>query len=541
MSSGSKWIFKGDPWSSITTPSHSMALEEFRKSGTSASKKVNSPLSLLEDPLQFYGSMGYKYNRSAVSYEILKRIPQQLALISAVLQTRTNQVASFAVPYRQSKNIGFLVKHKDPSHATTEKELKRIKELEEFITNCGFGCNPNSMMKRDNFDQFLRKFVRDSLMFDQATFEIVRDRKGDPFEFYAVDSSTIRIASPHTKINIPRLAIPNSILYNANLRDISQKALENPAYVQVINSTIRTVYGEDDLVFGIRNPRSDVNSNGYGYSELEQLVTIITSHLYAEEYNKRFFTQGSAPKGILNFKGDAMSPDQLEAFRREWKATVEGVENSWRTPILQSEAGLDWIDLHPSNREMEYGQWLEYLIKITCAVFLIDPAELNFDMHGGVQQTPLFESSQEWKLKASRDRGLKPLLRFIASLINKRLINELDNRFVFEFSGLDDLTEKEKHTLRMEQVTSYKTLNEIRKSDDDPPLPWGDVPLNPTYLQGITVQKGDTRSGQDNSAASNEAEFIGEEVSTEDKYVPEFTKSLRNLEDVFDRFISEEE
>jgi hypothetical protein len=123
-----------------------------------------------------------------------------------------------------------------------------------------------------------------------------------------------------------------------------------------------------------------------------------------------------------------------------------------------------------------------------CAVFLIDPAELNFDLHGGVQQTPLFESSQEWKLKASRDRGLKPLLRFIAKLINEHIVSKIDDHFVFDFVGLDELTDQEKHTLRTEQVSSYLTLNEVRREDDLPDLEYGNVPMNPVYLQAMQIK-----------------------------------------------------
>jgi hypothetical protein len=130
---------------------------------------------------------------------------------------------------------------------------------------------------------------------------------------------------------------------------------------------------------------------------------------------------------------------------------------------------------------------LEYLIKIACAIFLIDPAEINFDLHGGVQQTPLFESSQEWKLKASRDRGLKPLLRFIANLINTHIIDKIDDHFVFEFMGLDELTEQEKHEMAKEQLGSYMTMNEVRRSMDLTDIDGGDIPMNPTYLQMLQL------------------------------------------------------
>jgi hypothetical protein len=317
-----------------------------------------------------------------------------------------------------------------------------------------------------------------------------------------------------------------------------------PAYVQVVNGQIENVFTDEELAFGVRNPRTDIYIQGYGYGELEQLITIITSHLYAEEYNRRFFMQGSAPKGILNFKGDAMTPDMLEGFRRQWRASIEGVENSWKTPILQSEAGIDWIELNKSNKEMEYNAWIEYLIKVICAIFLMDPAELNFDLHGGVQQTPLFESSQEWKLKASRDRGLKPLLRFIAKQINEHIVSKIDDHFVFDFVGLDELTEQEKHTLRTEQVASYLTLNEVRRADDLGDLEHGDMPMNPTYLQAMQIkmsmeqQKQQQEQMQQQAAASQgggegapnpmdtgRAQPTPEEPGPE--YADRFTKSVR--------------
>jgi hypothetical protein len=53
----------------------------------------------------------------------------------------------------------------------------------------------------------------------------------------------------------------------------------------------------------------------------------------------------------------------------------------------------------------------------------------------------------------------------------------------FEFVGLDELTEQEKHEMLKEQIASYMTLNEARRSLDLPDIPLGDVPINPTYVQ----------------------------------------------------------
>lgn len=508
MSSGAnydveKWSQTVSQWQSQVNNVPVLAREHLAKGKFKPESVASGFKSLTDDPLNIQYAMGFKDRRTSLTFDILRRIPDQLSVIAAILQTRSHQVAAFSVPFRSSKSIGYIIKHKDPSHETTESEMEKIKELESWIYLCGHKKpNPHNKQPRDDFESFLRKFVRDSLRFDAACIEVITDRRGMPYEFMAVDASTVRIAAPKTGFgfdNLQERPPPYSRssksnpenqfgpfrslnLYNKN--DFPEDAM----YCQVMHGRVVNVYSQDELIYGVRNPRSDIYSHGYGYGELEQLITIITAHLNAEHYNRNFFTSGSSPKGMLVFKGDEMDPHQLEGFQRQWRAQVEGVSNSWATPIMQSEQGVDWIDLHPSNRDMEYGQWVEYLLKITCAVFGIDPAELNFDMHGGVQQTPLFESSQEWKLKASRDKGLKPLLRFISKLINEHIITKIDDRFVFEFVGLDELTEQEKHTLRMEQVGSYLTLNEVRRSDDLPDIENGDIPMNPVYLQAQQVQ-----------------------------------------------------
>lgn len=503
MANSDDWLDTISSWQDQTRSLPALARQQIVKSRMKPEEAAHGLRSMMFDPLAIQYAMGFKDRKYSLTYDVLKRIPHQVSVISAILQTRCNQVAAFSVPYRASKSVGFVIKHKDPSHLTTKSEQEFIKDLESFIYRCGNkDPNPYNNHKRDDFEGFLKKIVRDSLQYDQACVEVIPDRRGVPYEFMAVDAATVRIAAPDTPFGpnsswhgrdqaysgrlLAELdANPNQHPYRALKLYEGNRYNDKADFVQVINGQIKNVYTAEEMIFGVRNPRTDIYIQGYGYGELEQLVTIVTAHLYAEEYNRRFFSQGSAPKGILNFKGDSMTPDMLEGFRRQWRANLEGVDNSWRTPILQSEQGLDWIDLNPTNKDMEYGSWLEYLIKITCAVFLIDPAEINFDLKGGVQQTPLFESSQEWKLKASRDRGLKPLLRFIAKLINENIVSKIDDHFVFDFAGLEELTEQEKHTLRTEQVQSYLTLNEVRRQDDLPDLEHGDIPMNPTYIQAM--------------------------------------------------------
>lgn len=1062
----------------------------------STEKASKAPKSAFFDPLSLQYALGYKDRRYNLTYETLKRISTQLSLVAAIINTRIAQIASFSQPYRTTKSLGYIIRHKEAERLTTNSERRFIQQLEAFIAACGEPGreNPYTRIKRPKFEHFLKQIVRDSLTYDQICAECVPRNNGIPFEFRAVDASTIRIASPdrdsgtaythsmHQRNLIPGMTGPLPYRYGNMYigQQYGREQLppdETVQYVQVINGQIENVYTDKELMFGVRNPRTDIYVQGYGFGELEQLITIVTSILYSEEFNRRFFciapntlittnegltpvdalvgkefnvwngvswvpakayetgkkplvrtklwnglvletsplhkfraipkesetgevcwieqrslkegdiilvgcyrsdpsdskldelllvgesyetdrrtgrdwcpsrdlvrdvefwemigfalgdgywphlderavgwlrifphyekdkdlfskflsccnrhnihadqitmnkhmtridgnsgypviqichkafvewlydlgfvssnnnrvipqllyklpawvreailrglfsadghcqthitgyrtptvfsadsnfrkdiitclwsvgivanevgkgwrrkgtivaqdvnafverigylqeyknkglhrsksssgrwdrihpalghklagllrnheswlslehkdrldicavsrnaihmtrskwinylsklnieipealyychvpvdvldsqsideiqmfdievmddnhlflanhmavhnTQGAHPKGILNFKGDNWTPDQLEciagdtlvscniegtdyttpiqdlfvkqethschikfwngealapgfvsqagikpvvvistesgielkatgnhrmfisdncglirevfvsdlnigdylirildnkstangiiktkiigiynnspdemtydvtiskdykprfiangllthnSFKRQWVAQVAGAENSWKTPITQSE-GLEWVNMQMTNQDMQFNIWLEYLIKVTSAVFLIDPAEINFDLHGGVQQTPLFESSQEWKLKASRDRGLKPLLRFIAGLINENIIDRIDDHFVFEFIGLDELTEQEKHDMMKEQISSYMTLNETRRTLDLPDIPGGvgELPLNPVLLQ----------------------------------------------------------
>jgi intein/homing endonuclease len=839
----------------------------------SRERAARAPKSAFFDPLSLQYALGYKDRRYSLTYDTLRRISNQLSVVAAIINTRIAQIASFSQPYRITKSLGYVIRHKDPEHPTTASEKRFIKQLEDFVASCGEPGrqNPFTRVRRPNFEQFLKMIVRDTLTYDQTSFEIIPRKNSLPFEFRAVDGSTIRLASPDKDVGeLKSLHQRNPIHENAQVHPtrftgmyVGQRygSLATPPshvqYVQIVNGQIENVYTDEELAFGVRNPRTDIYIQGYGFGEMEQLITILTSMLYAETYNQKFFTQGAHPKGILNFKGDNWTPDQLEcvaedslvqtdrgtfsigdafniqnskdvqfkfwngysyelgmvsqsgvkplvdikfdngtslratenhrvfvltdegeeerfvadlqpgdllmqpesvvgderfalkdlvntkwegsrqgegvdfrideigedlwefigwqvgdgwlskdlktllmfyhgtkdvdvfvehgkilakygvsykekdqkenmrtwqichkafaeflveigigagrdkkipwivytqspekraaflrglfsadgyvtsnwysvaitsiypalldgiqqllntlglssyrvkhskpnatqiylrrrelykevvgfcqqykmdliaevkdsartpsdpvplpllrnlledhrgyfedndghdkelkkaglsiinkqkaariksrlywksflarrgdsvsaellgyrpirvisiepsttemtydvtiiskaepkfvvngvvthnSFKRQWVAQVAGADNSWKTPITQSE-GIEWVNMQMTNQDMQFNVWLEYLIKVCSAVFLIDPAEINFDLHGGVQQTPLFESSQEWKLKASRDRGLKPLLRFIANLINVHVIDRIDDHF----------------------------------------------------------------------------------------------------------------
>lgn len=425
---------------------------------------------LLEDPLGILDAMGYKDKPFSLSYDVLRRMATKDAVISAIITTRVNQVSTFTAPARFSRSgIGYEIRLRDPASTPSKDDIAVMTSIEKFLENTGYD-NDN---ERDDFDTFVRKIVRDRLTYDQVAFEIVPDRKGRPAEFYAIDASTIRLASENLVADKSETKIKNSDLIK---------------YVQVIDGRIRAYFTSEELAFGTANPRTDIYISGYGFSELEMLIHQITSHLWAEEYNSRFFSQGGTTKGILNLKGNAnapISPHQLDSFKRQWISQVSGMTGAWKTPVVSVE-GLEYINVSQSNREMEFEKWLNYLINIASAVYQIDPSEINFPNRGGATGGSgggLGDGGIEDRLKHSKDKGLRPLLRFIESLINKHLVSKFDQKYVFSFVGLDSKSEKEIVELNAQRVKVYKTVNEIRSEEGLPDLEGGDIILDPTYIQ----------------------------------------------------------
>ena len=451
------------------------------------------PRSRFFDPMGLMYSLGYKDRRYSLTYDTLRRVTYQLGIVGAVINTRCSQVAQFAQPYRNTRTLGFEIRHKDPDRKMTRGERAFARDLETFTMQAGAGENRHTRVPRPDFEGLLRQTVRDTLTFDQVAWEITPDTRGRPFEVRGVDASSIRIAADDEPDSPLRSQLKKYGQEDYSPRVKERYGLvtrprfgpkphnEDVDYVQVVNGRIENLYNRDEMLFLVRNPRTDLFVNGYGFAEVEQLILSVTAMLHAEEFNRRFFMQGAAPKGMINIKGENVAPEQIEAFKRQWQAQVAGVENAWRTPVLQSE-GMEYVNLHQNHRDSEYMAWLEYLIKIVCAVFLIDPAECNFDMHGGVSQTPLFESANEQKLKESRDKGLRPQLRFIAKGWNK-VIDKIDDHFYMEFVGLDELSELDKLDVSVRELQSFKTINEVRQERDLPPIEDGDIVLSPVYLQ----------------------------------------------------------
>lgn len=496
------------------------------------------------DPLEFNANLGYKDKPFSLTYVTLKRM-SKTPIINSIIKTRKNQVADFAEPQENKYSTGFVIRKK-PKGGVEQKMDNKDKKIAFAITDFILKGGNTSQWGYDDFDTFIRKIVEDSLVYDQMTFECVRNRRGQLESFIATDAATFRMADSFFDKDYDNVFFQR---HGANVwkdrSDFGPKVHGYyPAYVQVYQNMKVNEFYPWELCFGIRNPSTSIWANGYGCSELEELINVVTSMLWSDEYNRRFFSQGSAPKGFFRVKG-TNNEAALQQFKQQWQSMITGVMQSWKTPVI--EADVDWIDLQKNNRDMEYSSWIEYLIKIACAVYSIDPSEIGWDISRSNGNGGLFEGSQEQRIKHSKDKGLYPLLKFLQRKLNKYIVEQINPDFELVFVGLNGLTIEEELKMDIDKVNSFMTVNEAREKYEMKPLEGGDAPNNSAFLQNKNAQAmaqqqaamGSAPNGEEgNAEEQNPFDLYAEEVDEEDTNKgglrEEFVKA-------FDNFLKQEE
>lgn len=475
--------------------------------------------SMILDPLEVSSSMGYFNKHTSISYHTLRAMAEA-PIIRAIINTRKDQVAEFCKPQQDKYSKGFVIAKKGITDTDdlSPADEKVIAKLTQFIIDAG---EEESEWKWDGFETTIRKFVEDSLVLDQGCFEVIPQRDFLPHSFVAVDGATFRIADSYDDNKVGNDDIKINGCY--------------PSYVQVYNGVIVREFYPWELCFGVRNPSTNIQRNGYGRAELENLIQTITAMLNSDTYNANFFRQGTAPKGALMVKGANIDPNAIAELRRDWSAMMAGVSNMHKTPVLNSDQ-VQWLDLQKTNRDMEFSKFQEYLIKVACAIFKISPEEIGFPLEGSKSGGLGGNDSGKEEKQYSIDKGLKPLLTFIQNCINKYIIGPKTNKlFEFRFVGaeIESATQEEERLTKA--VTTYMMIDEVRAEKNLKPLPngMGKMILSPIMSQMIMGQQQaqqDQQSAQqeqDKEQQANQNPFLDDPDEEENPLVKGFDEWFR--------------
>lgn len=466
--------------------------------------------SVFFDPNDLAGNgKGFKDSKGALSFSTLRRMGD-IYIIRAIVNTRIEQVQNFLHFSEDEQKEGYTIRRKkslfkeEKEDELSNEDKRKIENIVKFLENGGWNEKWDNI---DSFQEFVRKITFDSLTLDQLAFEIVRSRDWELKKFRAIDASLIRFldtVDPRQREAFEGYRFKGYLPRYCMVWD--DMIIRNPMTKEPI------LYYPWELGFGIRNKTSNIRKNGYGTSELETLVEIITWILWGMSYNGLFFKQGSQPKGFINVKNANISPSTLNEFRQAWMQTMRGVENSHRVPVING-IDLEWIDLQKGNRDMEFNDWLKFLVIMSCSVYRIDPTELGFQFK---DQAQIFgQDGQKARLQHSREKGLKPILIFLENVITKYIVSELDEDFEFSFTGIEVEDEEAQVKLDSEKLEKgMVAMQDIFQKYSGRPLdPENDIIINQVYQTAKQAEQQQQMYGASVPGESEEAGVPSDEES----------------------------
>ncbi len=473
---------------------------------------------------------------SGLNPETLRAMADRNPVIAAIIATRCNQIAAFCQLPESKTDVGLKVSLRDRDRQPTKDEQREMRELEDMILECGFS-EAEDVRPDITFEHAVRQLVRDSLTLDAAVFEIMpglNRAKYPVMAFEPIDAAQIYLT-------IPKEYKPK------------RSGEANIVAVQMQNGEVVAEYAKEDIAYGIRNPSTSQVRQGYGTSELEWLIRVVSCILFGLDYNEKYFTTGSVPPGILSIAGKHDTAT-LEGFKQQWRALLQGPGNYWRTPIFgtQDGQGIQYIKFRDSNRDMEYHQFLAFLITIGCAVYNIHPEEIGMQSWAA-QTSTLNQPSPQARIEASADRGLKPILKLFANLITKKMLWQMypDRKYVFRWVNIDPADEERELRLRQLRLEMGLTTPRQEIADADMELhDFADVPVNSYHFQAWQMQQqyGDQGQGEEGEGeepglpfpvqGEEEEEQEGRELAPEER--EEQFEALRRLREPKEKSLREQ-
>ncbi len=446
----------------------------------------------------------YRYKLWLLPNEILKRLSIQDDLVASITTARSTQISSFGRPQPDRFSTGYKIEPAPgevDKMTKTEKEAlqEKIADVERRLLTCGrpTGYDSFDLYKELNFSQCLHILARQAVIFGSIAVELVQDRQGKFHSFRPTDAGTIYRAAPmRAAAEAVRADAMNAL---TRLRTEGTSTIDPDAFlddqftwVQVISGYPRQVFTDKELVVHNFYPTSDVELDGYPLTPLDTVIAAVTMHINITNHNKLYFQNGRAARGMLVIKSDNVDESMVKTIRQQYQASINSVSNSWRTPMfgIGSDDEISWISIDGTGRDMEFQYLSDTNARVILSAFQMSPEELPGYAHlsRGSNTQALSESSNEYKLEAHRDIGIRPLLAQFQNFFNQKILPLMDKdvaeKCSLKFVGLDADTAEKESTRLAQDMGIHMTMNEIlEKVQKRPLLPelGGNVPLNPQY------------------------------------------------------------
>lgn len=473
----------------------------------SATKKNVPRIAFTEQPMDTDTYAGvFKTKRKLLPDSILKLIRTQNHLIASILRARANTISMFGHIKSDRFDIGVSVNIKPEfeSYIKPDQMVKirnRIERFKKILINCGYtdGLKENEKM---SLSEFFYLQTTDGISLGRFATEIIYDHsQGNKDDismkfhrFRPVDVGTIykTVKKGESAANLRQSGI--KLLEMMTSQKIKREAFEADeySYVQVIDGIPKQAFSSEELIVYNLYPSNDIDHNGYPVTPIETAINAITTHLSIDAYNKLYFQNGRAAKGMLVIRSEEIDQNTINILKQEFMASINNVGNAFRVPIfgIGKEDDVNWMPMVSSAGDGEFAFLYDAVARNILSSFSISPDELPGFGHlsRGTNSQALSESSNEFKLTAARDTGLRPLILAFQSFLNEKLFPIIDSELAqictIQLSGLDAQS-REQESIRLQQdMPIHMDYDQVLSDVDKQPIGErmaGKVPFNERY------------------------------------------------------------
>jgi hypothetical protein len=146
--------------------------------------------------------------------------------------------------------------------------------------------------------------------------------------------------------------------------------------------------------------------------------------------------------------GEGVRGDQVEKFKAYWLAEIAG---KGAMAIIGGSKGAKWLPFRQSNRDMQFTEWQDYLLRKIALVFGLSARRTSTRSPTSTGRT------RQVLQENTEDRGLRPLLGNVQDYYTREIVWDKgfggqDNNLAFAFTKLN-----QRETLDAAKVQNTQT------------------------------------------------------------------------------------
>jgi hypothetical protein len=402
---------------------------------------------------------------------------------------------------RTPEVLGWRPQHVAEDDETVNTQTPEMQARIEKVSRVFLCPHP---LYEPSFRGFLAKVMDDYLTLNRVAIELIRNHAGKVVQFRAVDAATIlptyRVLQRYIGVQMDLNPHPLAYDVAARLleRDTGMPILDSE-YVCVMRGQLIGTFAPGELLVWEDMPVTDVRVI-FPPSYCEKALEGIISWVYAFSYNRTYFSQGNPIEVILGISGDVQD-DSFVALQEQLRENFSGIKGAWRVPLIQLpvDGQLSVLRLKENHREMQFSEWMATLEELACAIYRVSRRRVNADMRGQGGSLGIGKARQE-EIEASKEESFKVHSAFLSEHFTQ-LMRLMDPELEFVWTGLDIENRPDEIKVEQVEVSTYRTINELRLKHGDEPFPedkaWASIPLNPLVFQAEGLAGGAAGGGQD--------------------------------------------